>query len=243
MSKLAPQTPRQKRKRVNRNKKTNRRGRYRRQIRNLPLGLPNEYRMKMRYSDCSNEISSPFVPYTYYRWAMTSLFAPDLTSSSAQPPLYDNMLLVYSKYRVNSCKITVTIEQVNNFPVCAWLVGRFDPATNSPASIANPSTYDIDAIALRQRSKRIRIGRLGSATTAATVSKTFYPKDFVVQNYESSVNFAGTSAAPSAYAVVDLILQNACTTGTPEIYVYMSYDIEYDVTWFDRKDAETAAYD
>lgn len=175
------------------------------------------------------------------QYKMNGIYAPEAGGYS--PPLYDNYTLIYRNWRVNSCRVTVRFENGTNMPVQVSIVGLYDPTTNSPTIPVPSTTYNIQALSSRVRSPVKVLGMYQTSGDCLVLSKKFYPRNFVGQDYFTSVNFSGqVSADPTRQPVVAVIADFAGTTLDPWA-IYAHVTIEYDVTFFNRIATETALYD
>lgn len=212
----------------------------------MPLGLTERLNVTLSYSDIADSlVAGPTSFYQSALFSMTNLVDPDISGGGYQSPLFDNLKLLYNRWRVNSCKITVHCENYTNSPCMLTLVGLYDPNTNTPTVPENPGTYDLMALNTKERSNRYRINALQSGNGNSVVfSKTFYPKDFIGSEYFTSVNFAGqNNTAPAHYPTIALIAQSCHSGAASEIGMFMSWRVEYDVTFFQPIETEIAAYD
>jgi len=219
--------------------------RQRKRITKVPLGLADTYRTRLRYTDINDSVDG--AAPTYYKsakFAMTNLQDPDITGTGYRCPLMTNLTGLYDRWIVNSCKVTCYIANYASNPVCVTLVGLFDPSTNTPTVPESGNTYDLAALSSSQRSKRKRLNALGqNIGTTCVLKKTFYPKDFI-DDYHSSVNFSGIgSSAPANYATVALVVQSGQSSAASHIGNWLMWEVEYDVTFSERKILEIAAYD
>lgn len=215
-------------------------------VKSLPIGFPEEMRVKLVYSDINDTVVLAAPGYNQTaRFAMTNLVDPDITGTGAQPPLFDNLKALYTRWRVNSAKLTVDVENYTNSPCMVTLVGLFEAGNNNPTSPSNQNNYDLMALPSKERSARKRLGTINAQPANRTrITKTFKPDDFIGQDYFTSVNYAGNqNSAPSNYAVIDLIAQSCRPDVTSEIGLWLSWRIEYDVTFFEQIATEIAAYD
>lgn len=212
----------------------------------LPKGLPDRMRTKLVYSDISDYVNLTAPTYNTSRsFAMSNLVDPDITNTGAQPPLFDNLKLLYNRWRVNSCKITCTVENIVNFPAMITLVGLYSAGTNSPTIPLAASTYDIRAMSEFRKSKTARLAtvQVGNGNVK-TISKTFKPSDFVGKEYWSSVNYSGEGdTAPISYPIIALIINSCEPSVSSAIACFVSWSIEYDVTFYQGIETEVAAYD
>lgn len=210
------------------------------------IGFPDSMRVKLVYSDINDLLEGSAPTYNASkRFAMTNLVDPDITGTGAQPPLFDNLKALYNRWLVNSCKITVTCENYTQSPVCLTLVGLFDASTNSPTSPSAQASYDLMALPSNERSSRKRLNALQSGSgVVTTLTKVFKPDVFVGQDYWTSVNYAGIgNTAPNNYPVIDLIAQSANPNATSAIGLWVTWRVEYDVTFYESIATEIAAYD
>jgi len=210
------------------------------------LGFPGEMRVKLVYSDINDTVVLAAPGYNQTaRFSMTNLVDPDITGTGAQPPLFDNLKALYMRWRVNSVKLVCDVENYTNSPCMVTLVGLFEAGNNNPTSPSNQNTYDLMALSTKERSSRKRLGTINAQPANRTrLSKVFKPEDFIGQDYFTSVNYAGNqNSAPSNYAVIDLIAQSCRPDVTSEIGLWLSWRIEYDVTFFEQIATEIAAYD
>lgn len=212
----------------------------------IPLGLSDKMNIRVCYSDLADTLSG--AAPTYYgnaRFAMTNLVDPDISGTGYQPPLFDNLKLLYQRWIVNSAKVTARVENWTNIPVHVTLVGLYETTTNTPTSPANPSTYDLMALSTDVRSvrKRLNTVQVGNGNSAV-LTKTFYPEKIIGPDYYTSVNFAGNgNSAPTNYAVIDLIAQSGDSSVNSTLGLWVSWSIEYDVTFYEKIETEIAAYD
>jgi len=218
---------------------------FNKKITKVPLGLADVYRTRLRYTDINDSVDG--AAPTYYKsakFSMTNLQDPDITGTGARCPLMSNLTAIYDRWIVNSCTVTCHIANYATNPVCVMLLGLFDPSSNTPTVPENPSTYDLAAISPSQRSARKRLNALGqNVGTTCVLKKKFYPKDFI-DDYHSSVNFSGIgSNAPANYATVALIVQSGNSAVSSHIGNWLQWQVEYDVTFSERKLTEVAAFD
>lgn len=213
-----------------------------------PNGIPDRVRMRLVYSDLAKSLATTAgvgPGYAYYRVAFNDLTDPDTSGIGAQPPVFDNMRALYKRWRVNSCKIVANVENFTNFPTYVTAVAVYDPTTNTPTSPANPNTYDLMALPADLRSSRVRLATVQTGdANSAVLKKTFYPNRIFGENYFSSVNFAGGATAPTAQGFIDIIAQTGAPgTAVPNIGIWLSFRLEWDVTFFIDDVIENAAYD
>lgn len=212
-------------------------------INRIPLGLPDEVRTKLTYRfDDTYFQNSYAVLYQGVKIKLNSIFDPEYVSGGAMPPLTSNYGTLYEKYRVNSATVYARFDNASN-PASAVILAMFDPQTNIPTFPENPSTYDIDAIPKVQRS----VQKFCSSSTQPgyiELKKTFHMQHMVPQNYDTSVNFAGhIGADPAAIVVGEFLILQRQGSLTADWGGIINLRVDYDVTFFGRKETEVCAYD
>lgn len=164
-------------------------------------------------------------------------------TGSNQPPLFDNYMQMYRSWRVNSCRVTARIQNASDQPIQVTLVGLYDNTTNSPTIPIPSTTYDLSALSSRVRSPCKVLGMYQTSGDVVVLRKKFYPRNFVGQDYFTSVNFVGSSTANPTRQPVVVLIANYAGTGLSSWGCYAQIYIEYDVTFFNRIGTETCLYD
>lgn len=78
------------------------------------LGLPNNLKLKLQYQYTPVTLSNAATAYSSYNLCINSLRDIDATGVGVQPPIFDNMMALYDRYRVLSAKVTCTWHSVGN---------------------------------------------------------------------------------------------------------------------------------
>jgi len=88
--------------------------------------LPLTYRSKLRYAETvAFTTGTAGVIGTTNTWLLGSLFDPNYTGTGHQPMGFDQLAALYSKYRVDSCDITLLFNTLGSTAdaCCAFAVG------------------------------------------------------------------------------------------------------------------------
>jgi len=110
---------------------------------NSLVGVPDRFRMKMKYSD-ENVQSHSSGALDIWNFRANSLFDPDFTYSGHQPLGFDELAALYGKYKVTHCSIrvsAVSLDGVNNMLVIlprrtTTALSNFNQAVELPRSRA-----------------------------------------------------------------------------------------------------------
>lgn len=177
---------------------------------------------------------------------MNGCYDPDPRVGGYQPPLFDNYMAIYKQWRVNSCRVTATFTSFSDVPVKIYLVGLYDHTTSTPTIPLLLSSYNVSALSTRVRSAVKTLGTVtASSGTHMKLSKKFYPRNFISQDYFTSVNFVGgASSNPAQLATVAVCaVSQGDGTATQPWGTWVNVNVEYDVTFFNRIATESALYD
>lgn len=175
---------------------------------------------------------------------MNGIYDPDPRTGGYSPPLFDNYMAIYRQWRVNSCRVTATLTSYSDVPMKIYLVGLYDPSTNSPTIPLLMSSYNVAALSSRVRSSIKTLGTVSADSgTQLKLSKKFYPRNFVSQDYFTSVNFVGDSGSNPARMPIVAVCAASQGNGTQAWGAWLNVSVEYDVTFFNRIATETALYD
>lgn len=73
-----------------------------------PSGFPPAMLVKLKYTTENINLSSPSTNFHWHTFNTNNLFDPDFSGIGHQPRLRDQLAVIYDKYRVWGCKVTVT---------------------------------------------------------------------------------------------------------------------------------------
>lgn len=210
----------------------------------MQRGLPNLFRTKLSYTSLRNALdgsTGTATPSDSQTFIMNGIYAPEAGGYS--PPLYDNYTAIYRNWRVNSCRVTVRFQNASDQPIQVSIVGLYDPNTNSPTLPVPSTAYNIQALNSRVRSNVKTLGMYQTSGDCVTLRKKFFPRNFVGQDYFSSVNFSGNQTADPVRQPIVAVIAEYAGTGLSSWGCYAQITLEYDVTFFNRIATETGLYD
>lgn len=185
-------------------------------VRLRALGLPSEYRMKMRYVE-SVSIVAATGALAIYQWRTNSLFDPNFTGTGHQPYGFDQMKTYYSSYLVTSSVIAA--ECLSSAAVIC-LAGVATSAESS-TGITTADGY--------LESGKGQGGLLYSNSTRGFESKWSLAS---IADHDPADYSALISASPANSDFYTVFVQDAyALAGTATLFVTVC--IEYNVTWKD----------
>lgn len=157
-----------------------------------------------------------------HSFQVNSLFDPDVTGGGHQPYGRDQWAVLYSRYLVNSCKVTAKFyNNVTGQPHYVGLTLDRD----------NVLSGNVDTVIEKQKGTKSTILR-GNTNAQSNLSLTYNVKTFfdVVQPKDQHQMGAAFGAAPTlpAYLVAWAQIYDAGSTSTQELTC--SIALEYDVT-------------
>lgn len=212
----------------------------------LPEGLPRRLKTKLSYDLDRQTISglAGGASTGAIKIRVNGPYDPEYASGGAQPPLWDNYTALYGAYIVNSVTIKARVENWSSVPQQVALLCVFDPTTNTPSFPDAIATYDINALDRSQRSKvKFVASASGASGNVIYLKKTFYPSQIVGRNYFSDVTYAGLAGGLPASEVIAELLCRSQDAGLAAWGSWVNIRLTYNVTFYDRKETEIAAYD
>lgn len=229
-------------------KRNTRRGRFSRYNRTLriPYGLPERMRTTLSYCIDRQTLSAGAggASTGALKFRVNGPFDPEYAAGGAQPPLWDNYNAIYAAYIVNAVTVYARVENWSSTPLECVLICMFDPTTNTPSFPDSISTYDINALGPTQRSRiKFAASASGAAGNVQMIKKKFIPKQIVGRNYYSDVTYAGLSAGLPGSEVIGELLVRSQDALLGAWGAWVNLRLEYDVTFYDRRETEIAAYD
>jgi hypothetical protein len=183
----------------------------------------------MRYSQPYTLLISNSAATGRQEFSMNSLFDPDFTGTGAQPAYFDQLSLLYNRYRVYGSAIKVIEVPFNagaqvNVPVTIVVVP-------SAISLASFSTYD--AAGLPRAQTRVCTGNMDSKNQTIIASHSI-SEILGVKDVEGADRLqALVTASPSEQALWSIIgrTNDSITATYAQINVLITYDCEF----FDRQ--------
>lgn len=190
-----------------------------------PTIVPDSYSVKLIYSDTQG-LTSTSGALAKYQYRGNSLYDPDFTGTGNQPVGFDELMLLYNKFRVMGSKITVR--------ATVGATTQTDDLVVLPTVTSTLTGVSNDTIAEQPFAKR-RIGKFGFITptiTQYTSTGAMYGQS--KQAVRSEDDFAGdASNNPNNVWFWSISYQPVDRTSNQAIY--FSCKIEYYCTFYERK--------
>jgi len=182
-------------------------------------GVPAKLHVKLRYQQ---NVSLSGVTLETQRFRMNSLFDPDSTGTGQQPQGFDELAAIYTRYKVNACRMRVTY---------------YNEAGKAVNVITTPSTgatnySDIQSIATAPQAKCDLLTAAGGSRDR--VIHTLYQKPKSAEGWPTNPQglAASTGANPEFLWYAHCAVGNA---GANTTAVDVSCQMVYYVTFFDPK--------
>lgn len=193
--------------------------------------LPNRLHVKTGYKEIhfTNSVSS--ASNNYFNFCVNGIYDPDPLVGGNSATLFDNLMLLYRKYRVRKCKVDVEIlsegtSQPSLFYMLAF-TGDIAPSTNRAHGMAG--TY-----APQVASALIDSGCLPSQPQSGRKTRASLFLDFDKILGGKTVNdddFSGTSGANpvnSQYVQIGLSATNGTSAVSNTVCISLTYYTDYE---------------
>lgn len=165
--------------------------------------IPVRYYCKLRYAYTAQQLVPDIGAIKRQIWRMNGLFDPDLSGTGHQPYLYDQLSLLYSRYRVFGCKIEVWAQQDSTSKKPVYIA--FMPTT-TPNTITSPDvmmeTIGSRMIMLSADMSPRYMKKFYRPSTTFNVSKLEYNTD---KNYSGLTGNAGSGSDPTSVASIEMM--------------------------------------
>ncbi len=195
-----------------------------------PTPFPDRMRCVLTYADTYVTMIASSAAKSVQQFSMNSLFDPDFTGTGAQPEYFDQLSLLYNRYRVYGSAIKVVLLPFNtsgsqiNVPATVVLV----PSAQSLASL-NVN----DAGALPRAQNRISTGNMNESNQTMVASHSI-SEILGVKDVEGADRLqALVSASPSEQALWSIVARSS--DGTTATSLAVAVRITYDCEFFDRQ--------
>jgi len=185
----------------------------------MTAGLPAVLKTKMFYRDVSI-LLTPTVS-GYKRFVLNGLYDTDIAIGTVQPPLFDNYMALYTRYRVYKAKVDITF--ISKSYSCDVALIYRGAAT---ADISNSLTYNWNAENPSRRSNTIRLADSAAYNNIfGRITKTFNLAKLET-DVMTSVNYQGSSGTnPASLLYLDWVV--AAVDGVNNPSVAARVDITY----------------
>lgn len=185
--------------------------------------IPDRYICKMKYA---TSVTTELLTGQYV-FRLNSLYDPDLTGVGHQPYGFDNLALLYNRYRVVSC---------------GWRIQQPSRADGSPIIVAALPSNDAslvwgDYAQLAENSRAKYVTNNPGAPVATLTGKQYLPRllgrtraQYMADDHYQAVVNANPSEAAYLYLNTFLAQTGAIAGGVP-----LNIVLEYSVEFFDAK--------
>jgi len=110
------------------------------------VGFPDQLYMTHAYEEVVQlAAGASFLAAVQKQWRLNSLYDPNKSGSGLQPPLYDNMIALYKRYRVYAADVKVTFVNYGTDYVRAGFYMTETDDTSTPGAWT-AATYTLDAM-------------------------------------------------------------------------------------------------
>lgn len=180
------------------------------------------YITKMKYSEA---IYLSGTGPLAYRWSLNSLYDPNFSGIGHQPYGFDQLSVLYNRYRVIACSYVISGAPINN---------------TYQRIAALPSNEQVNALTLSEMCENPKCRFITQAPSAALKLLTgkIYLPSLVGRNkaqYMADDRYqAQTNASPSELALLNVFMQDM-SDGASTIQTAFNITLEYTVEFFDVK--------
>jgi len=183
---------------------------------NSLVGVPDRFRMKMKYSD-QDIASHSSGALSIWNFRANSLFDPDYTYTGHQPLGFNELAALYGKYKVTHCSMrvsAVSLDSVNNMLVILPRRG-----------VTAPSNFNQACELPRSRTKLLA----GTGVPSETLSFSYDMADLFGSQISDQDFGALVSANPSnvLYYTVVTGPTNQASTSTVQLQVELEFTAEF----------------
>lgn len=184
--------------------------------------IPDSYSTIMKYHD-NQTINSGFTHLQ--QWRANSLYDSDLTGVGHQVMGFDQLKILYNRYRVDAVHYSVAITNRTSEQMLVCIL---------PTNGATPSTYG-EAVE-QPRARWVILAPNGSGASTKTVSGWVSLKAVASASasmYKNDDRYQSVVSSNPAEAIELNVFATTCTGGTTLLFD-MSTDLKYKCTFFDR---------
>lgn len=189
--------------------------------------------VKMYYRSYHNLTAVNPTPNTYYRFALNDIYDPDVTGAGAQPPLFDNLMTLYNRFKVHGARISVKGYTNTSDVIRYGVVYRGIDTTD----ISNPGIWDPLSVPLSKAEVLHQ-----NSDTSPRWQSIYCNFNKLVADYSTSVNYVGTSSSsPLNRLYADVYAQNLSLASNINIWVEVTMCFYVELT--NTSTLEEADYD
>lgn len=182
--------------------------------------FPREMKVTMKYFEIRSFTTTASIANDKM-YNLNSIFDPDYSSTGHQPQGYDQWSSFYNRYRVDTCKVTVSIIEASADGLVATILGSNSTVAINDTSVAAESPLSITKTFTRT-GPSVKLVKIFNLADLNGVTRTVYNSD---DRYA-----APFGSDPSEKLMLHTVVTNPALNA---IVVNMSIQLEYYVTLFD----------
>lgn len=196
------------------------------------MGVPETIMVKMAYQYLPVAITSGVTPYQSLNWSINNLVDVDPAIGGVQPPLFDNFMALYTRFRVVKVKFSFDYFSGSGQAQRVYLAYLGEDTTD----ISNFSTYNLNAGGnYRQK----LVGPTGAANGTGSLSATYDLSKLVGSEMTDGNYYGGAATPPATILTAQIGVQNLAA-GAGTCYVSVTPMIEF---WVEFNDLTSEAVD
>lgn len=187
----------------------------------IPTGVPDRVITKFKYQDQIYLTSATTVQHVF---RINSLYDPDSTGTGHQPRGYDQWAAMYEKYRVNACKVSVSIVNAVN---ASQKVFMWADANQFPGAL----TFQ-DCAELPEGRATVIVPSSAASTSNYGFKRYYSMKKLAGVSYQDDIYSAAFGANPSTQIYCSI---GAEGVSSPTVGVYLNISMVFYCTLYDRR--------
>jgi len=210
------------------------------------VGFPDQLYVTHAYEEVLNLASGGgSLAAVQHQWRLNSLWDPNKTGTGLQPALYDNLTILYARYRVYAAEVKVTFVNYGTDYVRA---GFYLTETNdtSTAGLWTKNTYSLDAL----KSNRVAYKMIGPQITSnatgqlCVVKKSFDLRSLIGKEVMIDDDYAASGTNPSQTIYLSVGCANMVGSGASyPLVMDARVSIKFHALWDNLSTEEQATND
>lgn len=195
------------------------------------VGLPNMMKVNHVYSEAVYH--NPATYTVGYIWRINSLFDPNSTGTGGQPALYDNLAILFRRYRVLGVKIKTQFFNTTADSVIASIMYQ----GHSSSTISDPNSYFPEG---KKGNKVVTLDRVGTGGANRTITAYFNLVKLEGKEVLTDDDYSGAGANPTWPLYASINMQSV---GGGNITVYTRTTLTFYTRWDSAYQPENLAED
>lgn len=191
------------------------------------MGVPETMIVKMAYQYTPVAITSAVTPYDSINWSINNLVDVDPAVGGVQPPLFDNFMALYTRFRVVKVKFSFDYSSGTGQYQRVYLAYLGESTTD----ISNYLTYN-GAAGGNYTSKLV--GNTSCSNGCGTISAVYDLSKLVGSEMTDGNYYGGPSTAPATILNAQIGVQNL-SAGATTCFLNVTPRIEFWVEFNDLK--------